>query len=395
MDYDILVIGAGPAGLSFARAVSDTGLSVGVIEKSPLSLLVDPPYDGREIALTHRSYHTMKDLGQWGLIPDDRISLIQQAKVLNGTSPYALHFDHAEGGVENLGFMISNHLIRRAAYQTVVGMPNVTILTERDVVGVTTDVSGGTVTLSDRTSLRARLIVAADSRFSSTRRMMGIATDMHDFGRTCIVGKMTVTGHHQDTAFECFQFDQTLAVLPLKNAEVSIVITIDTNRADTVMQMDEDEFSADIERRTDGAFGRMTLCTERYSYPLVATYARSFYANRFAVVGDAAVGMHPVTAHGFNLGLRGAVTLAAAIKDAQKYGQDVGGISVLRDYHRAHLRASKAMYQGTNALVKLYTDTSAPAKFARAALLRLGNVVMPAKRLILNQLTESPIRARV
>ena len=54
----------------------------------------------------------------------------------------------------------------------------------------------------------------------------------------------------------------------------------------------------------------MRLMGERHSYPLMAVHASSFFANRCALIGDAAVGMHPVTAHGFNLGLRGQATLA-------------------------------------------------------------------------------------
>ncbi len=390
MDYDIIVIGAGPAGLSFAREMADSGLQIALIERQPEGALADPAYDGREIALTHMSHKLMNDLDMWGRIPKERIALIKTAKVLNGDSDYALHFDHREAGEDNLGFMISNNMIRKAAYESVKGFKNIHFLTEKEVSAIGTDQEKGWVELKDGARLEASLLVAADSRFSATRRMMGISTSMLDFGRTCIVCTMHITGDHEYTAYECFHYDRTLAILPMNNQEVSVVITLNSEESDDVMAMSEEEFSADVQRRIDGQFGDMKLSSKRFPYPLVSTFARRFCAQRFVLIGDAAVGMHPVTAHGFNLGLRGAHTLAEAIKADLQVGGALGGLGALERYNSQHRHASAPMYHGTNTLVKLYTKTSPRAKFARKALLVLGNRIKPAKRLIMNQLTEVP-----
>ncbi len=387
-DYDIIIIGGGPAGLSFARALADTDLRIAVLEKQPKKLLSNPAYDGREIALTHLSYDVLNALGMWDLIPEDSISLIKNAKVMDGDSPYSLNFDYQDTSRDNLGFMVSNHHIRKAAFDALKGYKNVTLLTETEVSNVHTDEAGGQVTLKNGEALTSKLIVAADSRFSSTRRMMGISTNMLDFGRVCVVGKMTYDGPQNDTAFECFHYDRTLAVLPLNNKEVSIVITLDAAKSDEFLAMEPEALARDIEKRSNGSFGAMTLSTALFPYPLVATYAKKFYTNRFAIIGDAAVGMHPVTAHGFNLGLRGANTLASEIKNAVASGGDIGAKSVLQAYARKHDLACKPIYHGTNILVKLYTDTRPLAKRARSALLRAGNRLKPMKRLIMNQLTE-------
>lgn len=385
---DIVVIGAGPAGLCFARNVADTGLTIAVIEKQNRQLLAEPPYDGREIALTHLSRHIMKRLGLWSLLADDEISIIKDAKVLNGNSPLALTFDHHEAGVDNLGFMVSNHAIRRSAYAALDGFANVSILDDKEVAGIGTNAAKAWVELSDGQRLEAPLIVAADSRFSAMRRMMGIGADMLDFGRTCIVCTMAVERGHDDTAYECFHNEQTLAVLPLNGNRVSVVVTIGTERSGAVMNMAAADFEADIERRFDRRFGAMKLTSGLYSYPLVATFAKSFYANRFALVGDAAVGMHPVTAHGFNLGLRGSDILAREITTAFKTGQDYSAQGPLEQYSKEHRRICAPLYHGTNALVRLYTKHNRPARLARHAFLRIAKRLPPARRLIMGQLTQ-------
>lgn len=389
MHSDVIIIGAGPAGLSLARALGAAGLAVTAVERQPEAALAEPAYDGREIALTHHSQRVMTDLGLWPRLPADQISLIRHARVLNGASPYALHFDHREAGTDTLGFMISNHRIRKAAYDAVRDCGSVILTTDADVTRVRTDAGSATVTLADGRSLSAPVVVAADSRFSAARRMMGIPADMRDFGRTCIVCRMTHERPHEDTAFECFDDARTLAVLPLTHGEVSVVITLGSEETDGVLGMPEPAFNADIERRLRGRLGAMALVGARHAYPLVAVHASRFHARRFALVGDAAVGMHPVTAHGFNLGLRGADTLAQGLIQAHRAGRDLGATPVLRRYTRRHMLHTLPLYHGTNAIVQLYTRTSPPARLARAALLRLGNRIGPARRLIMNQLTET------
>jgi ubiquinone biosynthesis hydroxylase, ubiH/ubiF/visC/COQ6 family len=388
---DILVVGAGPAGLSFAAELAGSGLKITLIEKSPLEILQNPPYDGREIALTHLSREIMQRLGMWDLIPKDEIYPLRDAKVLNGQSDYQLHFPQptqARGEpADCLGYLISNHNIRKAAYEVVSKLENVTILTGTGVKEVKTSEDEAQVILENGEVLSGRLLLAADSRFSQTRRQLGISSDMHDYSRTMFVCRMKHTLSNQHTAYECFHYGRTIALLPLEEHLTNTVITVDSDKADTIKKMSPEELATSVKEQLKGRLGDMELVSTIHNCPLVGMIAQRFYGKRSALIGDAAVGMHPVTAHGFNLGLSSADLLAKLILEAEQRGQDIGAASLLEKYSTKHMLHAQPIYHGTNMLLKLFTNETAPAKILRGLVLRASNNFPPLKKLITKQLT--------
>ncbi|MDH4256473.1 MAG: 5-demethoxyubiquinol-8 5-hydroxylase UbiM [Gammaproteobacteria bacterium] len=394
MDQDITIVGAGPAGLGFARMLAGSGLSVAIVDRQSIARISAPAFDGRDIALTHQSIRILEHLGAWDRIGDTGRSAIREARVQDGTSPYTLEFAPGPDTSDVLGYIVSNHLIRKALYDEVRDLDNVTFVTDASVSDVRNNAQAATVFLDDGRALSSRLVIAADSRYSDTRRMMGIPAEMHDFGRVCIVCRANIERPHDGIAFECFHYGRTLAVLPLVGDLVSVVITAPMDQRGAIMDLDQAAFDADLQLRFGDRLGRMELASERYAYPLVGVHAARFQARRFALVGDAAVGMHPVTAHGFNLGLSGAEILAGEVLSAARQEQDIGASELLRRYESRHMRKTRPMYRGTNEIVRLFTDDRLPVRLARQAVLRMSNNLPPVKRIIRNLLTE-PGRPRL
>jgi ubiquinone biosynthesis UbiH/UbiF/VisC/COQ6 family hydroxylase len=386
--FDIVIVGAGPAGLCFAATLASR-LRVAIVDRQPLDNLSDPAFDGREIALTHASVQALRKLDLWPRIPVDEISQIRDVRVFNGLSHRCMHLDHLDGGASELGYLVSNHLIRRAAYEAVRHRDRVTIMAGVSAADVACGPGAVSVELSDGRVLSASLLVAADSRFSAVRRKVGIAARSREFGKTMLVCRMEHERPHGQVASEWFAYGQTLALLPLSGNRSSVVITVADKEARTLQQLNATDFDVEIERRYRGRMGWMRRVSEVFSYPLVAVMADRFTGTRCALVGDAAVGMHPVTAHGFNLGLLGAVRLAREIDRAASDGRDIGAAGVLTAYARGHMRATLPLYFGTNALVGLYTSDNLPARLVRGALVRLGDQVRPFKRALATSLTRA------
>ena len=388
MNFDVVIVGAGPVGLSFARALTDTSLKIAIIDRQTSASLVNPPEDGREIALTHLSKKILTSLGIWQEIDQNEISLIKEAKVINGGSPYSLHFNHLDTSEKTLGHLIPNRLIRAAAYKIAKESRDIKIITNVGVDSFNIDANRVEVKLSNKEVIHSNLMIAADGRLSTARRTMGIPAEVKDFGKTVIVCKMEHEKSHKNVAYECFHYGRTLAVLPMIGNYSSIVITVSSNKSDSIMNMEDQTFNEDIQNRFNSRLGNMMIVGDKYSYPLFASHASHFHANRFALIGDASVGMHPVTAHGFNLGLRGSKTLATVIKEALSKENDFTSEEVLGKYNQKHQRSTRPLYYGTNLLVDLYNSEKLSAKVLRRLALRFGNNFWPVKKLIMGQLTE-------
>lgn len=384
--YDVAIIGAGPAGLCFARMLSTLGLSTAIIEKQPRAVLESPAIDGRDIALTHFSRTSLESLGMWQHIPTEAISTIREARVFDGASPRYMGLSSSQ--TDHLAFIVSNHHIRAAAYAAVKDDANITLLDNAALEGMELRDYATELTLLGGQTIHSKLVAAADSRFSETRRKAGISASMHDFGKTMIVCQMAHDKSHQGVAHECFHHGHTLAVLPLNGNRSSVILTLKPSEAERMMKIPVLELNAWVAEQFQHRLGGMRLDSERYAYPLVGVYADRFVAQRFALVGDAAVGMHPVTAHGFNFGLKSAHTLSESIKTAMSLGGDIASPSVLARYETTHRRATKPLYLATSGIVSLYTNDSVPAKIARKVLLRAADHMLPIKSMMMAKLTE-------
>ena len=379
-DYDIVIAGAGPVGLAFAGSLAGAGLRIALVDPQPAAALADPADDGREIALTDRSVATLRALGAWSRIPDEAVAPLRRMRVLNGPSSYAMQFGAVTAADGLVGRFAPNHWLRRALHDAVRALPGVDVLAGRSVASVRTGSDAALVALSDGQALRARLVVAADARRSRLRQQRGIPAELHDYGQRMMVCPVEHPRPHGETATAWFEYGRALVTLPLNGGppdggRSSAVMTLDEADAAALMRLDDAAFGAELTRRYRGRLGPMRPVGARHAVPVVTAYARRFVARRFALLGDAAVGMHPTTAHGFNFGLLGQHALARELRAALDAGRDVADPAVLRRYEAAHRAETRLFFLGAETVMRLYAaGDSLPARLLRDAALRLGNL---------------------
>ncbi|WP_306286183.1 FAD-dependent monooxygenase [Sphingomonas sp. Ant20] len=257
MEHDLIVVGAGPAGLAFARALAGTGLSIALVERQSRAALADPACDGREIALTHRSINTLRALGAWDLITPEAVSTLRSASVLHGTSSFELPFGTEGLREDHLGKLVANHHIRRALFAATAGQAALTVFAGPGMAAISTARAGASVTLEDGRILRGRLLAAADSRFSDVRARLGIAARVNRPGRSMLLAEVEHDRDHNGVATEWFGHGQTIALLPLTGRRSSVILTLAEDMIARLAARSPAALSDELTRRSGERLGTM------------------------------------------------------------------------------------------------------------------------------------------
>ena len=241
------------------------------------------------------------------------------------------------------------------------------------------------VHLSDGTPANPRLLVAADGARSAIREHAGIATFGWDYGQSAIVTTVAHERDHNGRAEEHFLPAGPFAILPLKGRRASLVWTEETREAERIVALPDADFHVELERRFGLHLGEITAAGPRRTYPLGLQVARSFIAERLALVGDAAHVIHPIAGQGLNMGLRDVAALAEAIVDAARLGLDIGGAHVLDRYQRWRRFDTMAMGVTTDGLNRLFSNQSEALRVVRDVGLGLVDRMPALKSLFMRE----------
>ncbi len=147
-----------------------------------------------------------------------------------------------------------------------------------------------------------------------------------------------------------------LAILPLTGNRSSIVWSEADARAAQIIALDDDAFLAALRPAFGSFLGPISLAGARFSYPLGLTLANSFIAQRLALVGDAAHGVHPIAGQGLNAGLRDVAALAQVLGEARQRGEDIGSEQVLHRYQQWRRFDTATLALATDTFNRLFSN---------------------------------------
>ncbi len=333
---DVAIVGGGLNGLTLALALARAPLSVAVIDASPAEIRAEAGFDGRSYALAHGSVRMLGKLGLWRELDVEaqpiREIKVSDGRVSDGAALLGLHFSSAELEEGPMGHMVEDRHLRRELLRAVAGHERIT---HRDGVTVTaqaTDGAGGTLTLADGSTLKASLIVGADGRGSGVAQRAGIGRMGWEYGQTALVCAIAHERPHHGVAHQLFLPAGPLAILPLSGNRSSIVWTERRGLAEDIGALGDADYLHVLRPRFGDFLGEIDLAGARHTYPLSLSLAQSFTAERVALVGDAAHGVHPIAGQGLNAGLRDVAALAQVVDEARRRGEDIGSVQVLERY---------------------------------------------------------------
>jgi 2-octaprenyl-6-methoxyphenol hydroxylase len=199
---------------------------------------------------------------------------------------------------------------------------------------------------------------------------------------------VTTVGHerpHHGRAEEHFLPAGPFAILPLTGNRSSIVWTERTADAERIVALPDYDFHEELEKRFGLHLGDIEVIGPRRAFPLGLYTARSFIAERIALIGDAAHIIHPIAGQGLNMGLRDVAALAEAVADAARLGVDVGSTNVLERYQRWRRFDTAMMGVATDGLNRLFSNHSDALRLVRDVGLGVVERMPALKRMFIRE----------
>ncbi|MBV9911632.1 MAG: FAD-dependent monooxygenase, partial [Sinobacteraceae bacterium] len=330
------------------------------------------PLDSRVVAVSRASERVLQAAGAWELLASERLQPYERMRIWHEraapSSARALVFDAAEINEPNLGYILETRMLQAAALAAAAARGAHIEPSELQALHIESDYVN--LTLRNGSQMHTRLVVGADGAQSALRQLLGVNASNRALGQTALVANITSERPHEATAWQRFMHDGTLALLPLRDGNSSIVWSADDELAAQLLAMQGAEFAAALTRASAEALGVLRPVTPLVSFPLRAVNAESYIANRAVLIGDAAHVVHPLAGQGINLGLLDAACLAQLLIEAVAEREDPGAGRVLRAYER--WRRSEVLLMSTSiaAFDRLLAHGRGP--LARVAQLGLG-----------------------
>ena len=393
--YDIVIAGGGLVGGSLAIALAGSGTSIALVEAVPPNDAAQPSFDDRTLALARGSCKALEQLGVWEGIradvwPIEQIHVSQQGRF--GTAL----IDAAEQGVAQLGYVIKSRSLGQAIWARIRELDDVEVFCPGRVTASeleTGELSGvRRVSLEHEdgtTELTTRLLVVADGARSQLRAELGIAATERNYEQVAIVvnAQFEHTAHPH-RAYERFTTEGPLAVLPVAAGRYTVVLARNADSVESVMSMSDDELQGLLQNLFGFRLGRIVALGRRQSYPLSLVTAAAISVPRAVVIGNAANGLHPVAAQGFNLGMRDVACLAETLVDRRRQSADdfdAGAALLIDDYVAWRAADQRQVVQFTDGLIRLFGMPGELAGHARGAGLAAFDILPGAKQELARQ----------
>jgi 2-octaprenyl-6-methoxyphenol hydroxylase len=382
VSFDVAIVGGGMVGATLGVALAPLNLRVAIIEAIPHNAAAQPSFDERTTALSNGSRRILETLGVWPALsalatPIAKIHVSEQ-----GRFGFA-RIDAAEQGLSAMGYVVANRDLGNALWSRLSKSAGIEVYCPAEVSQVTSHEQSVTVEMVQKgakSTIDAKLIVAADGAQSAVRGAFGVDAEVRDYEQTAIITTVLPQRFHDNVAYERFTQSGPLALLPLDGGRCTLVLTQPKDAAQSVMAWSDQEFLAELQRRFGFRLGRFLKVGRRVPYPLFLTRATRTSSGRCVIIGNAAQGLHPVAGMGFNLGLRDVASLAELI--AERVGQqdaDPGSLQLLAQYDAWRTADRGSVIAFTDGLIKLFSNPLRSVRRLRSLGLLAFDLLPPAK----------------
>ncbi|MBA0901620.1 MAG: UbiH/UbiF family hydroxylase [Candidatus Nitrotoga sp.] len=380
MTFDVLIIGGGPVGASLACALKPSGLSVALLEAQPPPAPQPKIWDNRIYAISPGTATFLAQCNAWQKLDMSRVQPVEAMRVF-GDEGAELNFSAYQLGVSELAFILENAQLEEVLWQELQKHNGPTLFRPVRCNSLVWHDDAAQLRLEDGQTLSARLVVGADGAGSWVRQQAGIVAPLTPYNQHGVVANFTTEKLHRATAFQWFQPDGILALLPLPQQMISMVWSVSPEKSATLLGLSPEELCAQIAIASHHTLGELRLITPPVAFPLRMLNPPQLVKPRLALVGDAAHSIHPLAGQGVNLGFRDVRQLAQVL--LQRGAQtDCGNLSLLRRYERTRKEDVLSLLLTTDMMKRLFNNHNPALRIARNLGLAATNHITPLKKML-------------
>jgi len=366
--HDVIITGAGPAGLALAALLAEREFSVAVLDARPLEACDEDP---RAFALAHGSRLTLQRLGAWNGLETTPIETIH---VSQHGGFGRTRIESKDLDVPALGYVTHAGALTRSLRAQAERL-GVIFLPETRMSGHHADTDNIYVKTENpqADTLQARLLVRAEGTDQDSAHVR-----RRDYDQVALVASVRPRGGHRHLAYERFSDTGPIALLPFGREDYALVHVMPPAQAKRSLQLADAAYLDELQRRLGGRL-RFEHIGERNTFPLSLQYRPQPVATRVAWIGNAAQTLHPVAGQGFNLALRDAWALADTLRH---HLDDPGNENALRAYARGRRLDRDSTIGFTDTLVRTFSNDCAGLQHLRGTALYKLDTCGPLRRFL-------------
>lgn len=374
-EFDVAVVGGGPAGLAAAVLIADAGLRTvcyrGVVRADP-----------RTTALMTGAIRLLDHIGVWSALKPKSAPL-RHLRLIDDTDwsvkAPSVTFDAAELGEDAFGWNIPNEDLNAALCARIDGIQGLNLVNS-DIKRVRPGAHHVELEDADGGQVSARLVIGADGRNSLCRDAAGIGITDWSYPQTAIACSFAHEKPHDDISTELHKAAGPFTLVPLPGRHSSLVWVATPEKAREMAALPAGAFERELTDEAHGLLGAISATTPRGLFDIKGMTVRDFASRRVALIGEAAHVLPPIGAQGLNLGLRDAALIAELVGDARGRGDDIGCDAVLREYDRRRRRDVAPRIALVDLLNRSLFSESLPLQGLRGLGLFMLDTVGPLRR---------------
>ncbi len=380
--YDVVIVGGGMVGAAVACGLGGSGLKVAVIEQQmPEPFSVDQPHDLRVSALSIASKNILQAVGAWEGIVSRRFCPFRRMRVWETAGD--TEFSSTDIQQAELGYIVENRVTQLALLEQIQNFSNVELVCPATIKKIDYSGLSSELELADGQLLSTKVLIAADGGQSKVRQTVGLGVTSWDYQQHALVIYVETDYPQQDITWQRFVPTGPQAFLPLTGQFGSIVWYNTPDEVRRLKKLDKEQLISELKQAFPECLGEINSIIGIASFPLKRQHAQAYVKPGVALVGDAAHMINPLAGQGVNIGLLDAAALAQVLLEADRNGQDIADLSVLKKYEQMRRLENLKMMTVMDAFYRVFSNQILPLKFFRNLGLGLAERIKPAKNKIM------------